>query len=676
MALRVGIDTGGTFTDLVAFDTATGALTTSKTGSRPHVPMEAFSEALAVAGITLEQVTALVHGTTIATNALIERKGARVAFLTTQGFEDMPFIQRINRRELYNLGWVKAAPLVPSRSACLGVSERILADGSIYLPLDEEHLRSLCRRIADEGYEAVAVCLLFAFLNPLHEERVEAILAEELPALPHSISHRVAPIWREYERASTAIADAYLKPLVARYVHDLDRGLRGHGLRAPWMIMKSNGGVMAAGAAAENPIQMALSGPAGGLIACQALCPLTGAGNALTLDMGGTSCDVGILVGAQQRHTTEYEIEFGLPAAIPIIDIKTIGAGGGSIAWVDAGGLLHVGPHSAGAHPGPACYALGGRQPTVTDANLFLGRLNPQYFLDGRMPLDVEKAHEALGMFAAPLGMEPLELAAAIIAIANDNMANATRMVGVERGHDPRDFALIAFGGAGPLHGVAIARQLGVPRVIIPIAPGNLSALGLLLADLRVDRLWTQAMRSDHADLSTLNARFSRMREQAMAELRDEGFTGEPSFEYALSLRYLGQNYEHEVPLPTLPLTHQSLDGLFASFHRIHTELYGYHMADAVVEIISGRVTATGSIPKPSLPRIAASATAAPDHQRPVYFRDAGWLETPIYRRGALGAGCVIEGPAVIEEAGSTTLLDPGCRLTVSENGLLLIDVG
>lgn len=675
MAIRVGIDTGGTFTDLVAFETTTGALITSKTGSQPSDPMGAFAEALAVAGIASEQVDALVHGTTIATNALIERKGARVAFLTTQGFEDLPFIQRINRRELYNLGWVKASPLVPSRFACLGVRERILADGSVHLPLDEEHLRSLCRRIAAEGYEAVAVCLLFAFLNPQHEERVDTLLAEELPDLPRAISHRVAPIWREYERASTAIADAYLKPLVARYVQELDRGLRRHGVGAPWMIMKSNGGVMAAAAAAENPIQLALSGPAGGLIACQALTPLTEMANTLTLDMGGTSCDVGILVNAQQRHTTEYEIEFGLPAAIPIIDIKTIGAGGGSVAWVDAGGLLHVGPHSAGASPGPACYSQGGQEPTVTDANLFLGRLNPHYFLDGRMPLDSEKSREALISLAGPLGMDPLELASAIIAIANDNMANATRMVGVERGHDPRDFALIAFGGAGPLHGVAIARQLGVPRVIVPIAPGNLSALGLLLADLRVDRLWTQALRSDQADVSILNDRFDRMREQATAELREEGFTGEPSFEYALSLRYLGQNYEHEVPLRRLPLVPEGLAGLFREFHTLHSQLYGYHMADAVIEIISGRVTAIGSIPKPMLPRLAPAVALAPDHRRAVYFRDGGWIETPIYRRDDLGAGSVIAGPAVIEESGSTTLLDPGCRLSVSDHGLLTIAI-
>jgi N-methylhydantoinase A len=675
MAVRVGIDTGGTFTDLVAFDTETGSITTSKAGSRRHAPMEAFTDALAVAGIGLEQVTALVHGTTIATNALIERRGARVAFLTTEGFEDMPFIQRINRRELYNLGWVKASPLVPSRFACRGVRERVLADGSVHRPLDEDHLRDLCREIAGGAYEAVAVCLLFAYLNPAHEERVEAILAEELPALPRSISHRVAPIWREYERASTAIADAYLKPLVARYVQDLNSSLRTCGLGAPWMVMKSNGGVMAAKAAAENPIQMALSGPAGGLIACQVLCPLAAVENALTLDMGGTSCDVGILISGRQRHTTEYEIEFGLPAAIPIIDIKTIGAGGGSIAWMDAGGFLHVGPQSAGAQPGPACYGQGGVQPTVTDANLFLGRLNPDYFLDGRMPLDVAKARESLGMLAGSLGMEPLELASAILAIADDNMANATRMVSIERGHDPRDFALIAFGGAGPLHGVAIARQLGVPRVVIPIAPGNVSALGLLLADLRVDRLWTQAMRSDRADLTTLNTRFTAMRERAATELHDEGFTGEPSFEYALSLRYLGQNYEHEILLEPEPLTPESLERDFARFHSIHTSLYGYHMPGAVLEIISGRVTATGRIPKPSLPLLAPSVSAAPDHRRPVYFRDAGWRDTAIYRRSALGAGCEIEGPAIIEEAGSTTLLEPGCSASVSEHGLLLIEV-
>jgi len=676
MPIRIGIDTGGTFTDLVAFDTETGRIVTSKAASRPGAPVEAFADALGVAGVPVEAIEALVHGTTIATNALIERKGARVAFLTTDGFEDMPFIQRINRRELYNLGWVKAAPLVPSRFACMGVRERVLADGAVHRPLDEEHLAGLCRQIRDDGYDAVAVCLLFAYLNPAHEERVEAILARELPALPRSISHRVAPIWREYERASTTIADAYLKPLVARYVRDLDGGLRGRGMRAPWMVMKSNGGVMDAAACAENPIQIALSGPAGGLIACQALGPLTGIANALTLDMGGTSCDVGILVGGQQRHTTEYEIEFGLPAAIPLIDIKTIGAGGGSIAWVDAGGFLQVGPHSAGASPGPVCYGQGGTEPTVTDANLCLGRLNPAYFLDGRMPLDAGKAREALALLGRRIGMEPLELASAIIEIANDNMANAVRMVGVERGHDPRDFALIAFGGAGPLHGVAIARKLGVPRVVVPPAPGNLSALGLLLADLRVDRLWTQAVRGDRADLTDLNDRFARMRERGETELCAEGFRGEPSFEYALSLRYLGQNYEHEVPLEPGPITKEALDAAFDGFHTMHTTLYGYHLEGAAIEIISGRVTAIGRIPTPRLPKLRPAAAAATDHRRPVYFRGAGWLDTAVYRRDTLGAGCEIVGPAIVEEAGSTALLGPGDRMTVSEHGVLLVEVG
>jgi N-methylhydantoinase A len=677
MPMRVGIDTGGTFTDLVAFDAETGVVTTSKAASRGADPIVAFREALAVAGAPWEAVETLVHGTTVATNALIERKGARVALLTTEGFEDLPFIQRINRRELYNLGWVKAAPLVDSRASCFGLRERILADGSVLRPLDETHVRRVCAAIADGGYEAVAVCLLFSYLNPEHEERVGDLLTECLPHLPRSLSHRVAPIWREYERASTAIADAYLMPLVSGYLSNLDLGLRAAGLRGPWMLMKSNGGVVAAEAAAANPIQLAMSGPAGGLIACRAFAELADAPDVFTLDMGGTSCDVGILVGGRQRHTSEYEIEFGLPAAIPLIDIKTIGAGGGSIAWVDGGGFLQVGPRSAGSSPGPACYGQGGGEPTVTDANLYLGRLNPEYFLDGRMPLSPALATGALQKLAAELGLDALELASSIVEIADDNMANATRMVGIERGHDPRGFALIAFGGAGPLHAASIAHKLSVPRVLIPPAPGNASALGLLLADLRIDRVRTQAMRSDQADPAVLGERLTEMRQQAEEELRREGYHGSPLIEYALSMRYLGQNYEHELLLSPPPFTPETLALLFSEFHALHEQLYGYRIPHAVIEVISARVTVVGPVRTPQLPVLPpAGPGLAPGSHRRVYFRTHGWLDTPIYRRVTLGAGAALEGPAVIEEPGSTTLVTPGARMTVLPHGLLSIELG
>lgn len=352
MALRVGIDAGGTFTDLVAHDTESGLITCCKVPSSPEQPMEAFVRSFDIAGVALSEVCQMIYGTTIATNALIERKGANVAFVTTAGFEDLPYIQRINRRELYNLGWVKSEPLVNSRMSCFGLNERVLSDGSVLRSLDLAKVESLCQQIQTRGYEAAAVCLLFSYLSPDHEKMVREVFARKLD-LPFSISHEVAPIWREYERASTTIADAYLKPLASRYISDLDNGLRQAGMNAPWSLMKSNGGIVAASASANNPIQLALSGPAGGMIASHAVAQSLKTNNVITLDMGGTSCDVGIIVDGKQKLTTAYEIEFGLPASIPLIDVRTIGAGGGSIAWVNAGGFLEVGPRSAGAYPDP-----------------------------------------------------------------------------------------------------------------------------------------------------------------------------------------------------------------------------------------------------------------------------------------------------------------------------------
>src|SRR3954449_2100955 len=527
MGLVIGIDTGGTFTDMVVFDPATGHVDSLKTSSTPSTPGQAIVNALDDGKVPAGEIETFTHGTTVGTNALIERTGCKVAFVTTKGFEDTPFIQRINRKVLYDLRWTKTEPLVASRRLCLGVDERLDADGAEVRPLDEQQVRELCRRIRESGAEAVALCLLFSYVRTDHEERVKEIVSEELADLPISISSEVAPIWREYERSSTTIADAYLRPLFRRYVASLDGALRTSGMTREWTLMKSNGGAMLSGAAADAPIQTVMSGPAGGMTATEHLARTLGEANVLTLDMGGTSADVGIIVEGRQRHTTEYEIEWGLPAAVPLIDIKSIGAGGGSVAWVDGGGFLRVGPRSAGAAPGPICYDRGGSEVTVTDANLVLGRLDPEYFLAGRMRLRPDLVEGPLEELAVRLGMSVLELAASIVEIANENMASAIKMVSLERGHDPRRFALLAFGGAGPLHAAAVARVLGIPKVIVPQYPGVFSALGLLLADIRVDKVWTQAFRSNDVDAPLVNRQFERITDRALAELRQEGFAGE-----------------------------------------------------------------------------------------------------------------------------------------------------
>lgn len=674
MAYRIGIDTGGTFTDLVVFDTDTGEIRSLKVPSTPERPLEAFVGALGATGLAVSDLAHLVHGTTVATNALIERHGARVAFITTGGFEDIPFIQRVNRRELYNLDWDKPEPLVRSRRDCFGVDERVDHHGTILRPLVESEVRGLCRQLREGGYEAVAVAFLFSYLNTRNEQLFREIWQSEAPEVPLSLSHEVAPIWREYERSSTVIADAFLKPLVRDYVRSLLEGLGSTGFTRPLTLMKSNGGVMLAEAAAEQPIHLAMSGPAGGMVACLHIAETMGVRDVLTIDMGGTSADVGIIVDGQQQYTTQCEIEWGLPAAIPLIDIKTIGAGGGSIAWVDQGGFLQVGPHSAGAVPGPVSYDRGGEAPTVTDANLVLGRLDPDYFLGGGLRLNKPRAEAALAALAARLGMQAQQLASAIIEIANENMANAIRMVSIERGHDPRRFHLIAFGGAGPLHGNDIARRLGVPRMVVPQHPGATSALGLLLADQRVDKVWTQNFRSDRVDVAEVQRSFQRITAAALSELTAQGYDGESVVRYAIAMRYLGQNYEQEVSVPYESIDARVLDGAFESFHELHRAVYGYDIRKTVIEMVNFTVTVHGATPKPGFGRALVAASGGA-RTRSVYFTGRGWLETRIIRRSELVPGHGVAGPAIIEEEGSTTLVEPGSILTRLDSDLILVEV-
>jgi N-methylhydantoinase A len=671
---RIGIDTGGTFTDLICFNIETGQVSSLKVASTPREPLRAFIGAIRESGVDPAHIDGLVHGTTVATNTLIQRNGAKVAFVTTAGFEDIPYIQRVNRRELYNLEWDKPQPLIRSRRHCFGVNERINGKGTVVKALKPKEVDALADQLLAGGFEAVAICLLFAYSNTSHELKLKQRLQKRLNGLPISVSHEVAPIWREYERSSTTIADAYLKPLIQRYVGSLQRGLDKEGIDLSWALMKSNGGIMQADAAAASPIHLATSGPAGGMVASQYMADLLGLKDVVTIDVGGTSADVGIIVDGQLHHTTEFEIEWGIPAAIPIIDLKTIGAGGGSIAWVNAGGFLQVGPQSAGADPGPVCYGQGGAEPTLTDANLLLGRLDPDYFLGGKMKLQTELARRRLAQMAAQLGMETLELAHAIVDIANENMANAIRMVSIERGHDPRRFALIAFGGAGPLHGAAIARKLDIPTVVIPPFPGAFSALGLLMADLRVDKIWTQAFRSDLVSISAVESQFRQIAEAALAELRRQGYQGEPQLRYTINMRYLGQNYETEIELPGLVSNQAQLEQAYEAFHRMHEATYGYRIPTAVIELVNFKVTAIGAIPTPRIREIDAAETA-PARERLVYFAGHGFIPCRLIHRSALPVGERLAGPLIVEEDGSTTLVEPGMSLTRTAHDILLLEV-
>src|SRR6516164_3795982 len=555
VTIRVGVDTGGTFTDLVAIDDITHETLVVKKPSTPSDPATAVFDALESLSRPLQHASALVLGTTLATNALLTRRGARVVYITTAGFEDIPHLQRADKKDPYNLQAVRPAPLV-ARADCLGVLERVDYLGRVVQPLTDAALDVLGDRVAarlrhgDGRPTAIAVSLLFAFAYPDHEKRLGDYLKSRFPEIPITLSHHVSPVWREYERGGTAIIDAYIKPLMDAFVEELSRGMERRGLRIPFAVMKSNGGQMLADAAADEPVQTVLSGLAGGVIAGKFFGARCGRSNAISFDMGGTSTDVGVVKDGHIGYRNQYDLEFYLPVATSVIDLITIGAGGGSIAWIDKGGLLKVGPQSAGADPGPVCYGRGGTEPTVTDANLVLGRLDAGFFLGGKMPLDAARAAAAIGRLGDRIGLSVEDTAQAIVEVANENMANAIRVLTIERGLDPREFSLVAFGGAGPLHAGEVAAALGISEIIVPPHPGLASAFGTLLADRRVDKRWTRLFRSTNADCAAIQFHLDDLEHTASGELFRQGFSGTPVVQRTVSMRYAGQNSELDVPVP------------------------------------------------------------------------------------------------------------------------------
>lgn len=681
MTVRIGIDTGGTFTDLIGVDEATNRLVVAKTPSTPKRPVDAIMQAIGLSGVPKEELDSLSIGTTVATNALLQRMGATVLFVTTEGFEDVPYIQRVNRKHHFSLEWRKPQPLLERRN-CIGVAERLDFHGTVLTPLTDDALRELARAVAERSADyadkniAIAVCFLFSYVNPVHEIRVRDFLAERFPGISVSLSHEVAPIWREYERGSTVIADSYVKPIMEGYIQDARDAFSANQMDVPWGLMKSNGGKTTARTAETEPIKLLLSGLAGGIIAGRYFGQLVGADNVVTLDMGGTSCDVGLIREGKISHSTNFEIEWGLPVATPTIDLTTIGAGGGSIAWVDKGGLLRVGPQSAGADPGPVCYDAGGAEVTVTDANLVLRRLSPDYFLGGTIMLNPVKAEDRIDELGQRLGLSRLETAQAVIDIANENMANAIRVLSIDRGLDPREYALVAFGGAGPLHACDIAAKMGVSTVIVPVYPGLTSAFGALIAEPKISEVWSKHFRSDAIDAATVGQHFDEMIKGAVAQLREEGFEGEPEIERSVSMRYWGQNYEQDVPMPQGLVTPELLSRTLEEFHRLHEQFYGYSIMGEVIELIRFNVTASGTARNVAMPSIASNGHAGdpePRQVRAVYFQEHGQSDTPVFRREHLPAGFTAAGPLIIEEVSSTTVVHPGQRLEVNGVGVMTI---
>ncbi len=681
MSLRIGIDTGGTFTDIVSFDEVTGALHATKTPSIPTDPSRAFAEGLQLildrAGAVADDISAVSHGTTVATNALLEDDTSGLGLLTTQGFRHVLEIARQSVPDGYGNSyfWVKPDRVVPLHLV-REVPERLDADGQVVRPLDEATVVEQVRYLRDSGVRAIGVCLLHSYLNPDHEERVADIIAEVYPEASVSISSQVLREYREYERSVTTLVDAFVKDKVVHYIDSIQAQLDGIRDGAPpaFYVMKSNGGVISAAAVGDQPITTVLSGPAAGALGAAELTSRAGFEQVLALDGGGTSTDVTVVQGSVPALTTEGTVGRH-PTKVPMIDIVTVGTGGGSIAWISPEGGLKVGPRSAGADPGPLCYAKGGTEPTVTDAHLVLGRIPPG-LIGGRVPLSVDAARDGIERLAADLGLSTEECAAGVLEIAAWNQANAIRQVTVRRGLDVRDFALCAFGGSGPLQACRLVDVLSLEAAVIPRDPGNISAYGLLVVDLRHDEVQTLVGRHTELSVERLAEAYATLEERATKAIVDQGFAAdEQRVGRWADLRYEGQAFEVQAPVPGGPIADAGfVAAVLAAFHDEHERLYGYCYRDrtgAVIEWVNLRVAALGPITRPEPKEIAAGKGASSSRVRPVYFDE--WVDTPIYDRETLGAGDTLRGPAIIEEFGSTTPILPGFTMTVDDLGNLVV---
>jgi len=685
----VGIDIGGTFTDVVVAERGARDLRIAKKLTTPSDPAlavrEALLEALASANAAAGDLDRAVHATTLATNVILEGKGARVGYVTTQGFADTLSMSDVRRREpdRYDLFFENPEPPVPRRRIA-EVRERVGAGGKLVTPLDEEQACAEIARVLRDGpgegdeTEAVAVCFLHSYANPAHERRAGEIVRELLPGAYVVLSSDVCPQYREFPRASTAVMSAYVGPVVASYIERLEAELREMGLVGAFQIMQSNGGVMTARAAVARPINSVESGPAAGVIAAAYFGRLFGMENIVSFDMGGTTAKAGLVRGGQPAVTNDFYVggaashrsaASGYPVKIPVIDLAEVGAGGGSIARVDPGGALQVGPESAGADPGPACYGFGGDRPTVTDANLALGYLNPDYFLGGAMRIHPDRSREAIEVHVAkPLGLSLTEAAAGIYDVVNANMASAVRMVTVQRGIDPRDFSIIAFGGAGPAHVARLAEEFGTPSVIVPVTPGTASAFGLLVSDMSADYARTKVLDPAADDMSEIDAIFAELEAEGVERMRDDGVPPDAiHVERQIDARFRFQSHELSVPAPPGPLSAESTTAVDA-FRARYEELYGIRL-DNPVEFVTYRVKIVGEVPKAELAasdRADGVASNALKGSRPAFFREAAdFIDTPVYDRERLRPGAEIGGPAIIEEPDSTIVVPPPFRAAV-----------
>jgi N-methylhydantoinase A len=666
---RVAVDVGGTFTDFVIQDTHTGTARTNKVLSTTEDQARGVLSGLREEVEDFGDIASVVHGNTVGLNALLERRGTRVLFVTTERFRDVLRMGRGDRRDIFALHYRKPRPLVPLTDVET-VHERMHVDGSVRVALDEDGLEPIAARIEREGITSVAVCLLHAYRNPAHELRIRELLLERLPDLWISLSHEIAPEWREYERSSTTALNAYIAPRVDRYLRSLTARLRDDGFGSELHIMQSSGGVTTADVARRRPVQALLSGPVGGTVGGVRLAQELDRPNLMCIDMGGTSFDASLVIDGAPSLSTEAMLE-GLPLLLPFVDINTIGAGGGSVAWIEAGGL-RVGPHSAGSEPGPACYGLGGTEPTVTDANAVLGRIDPAYFLDGGMVLDVEAASRAIDRVAQPLGMSTTDAAEGILAIINAKMADALRTMTVRQGIDPRSFSLVAFGGAGPMHAAALAEELGIPEVVVPWACGAFSAWGMLHTEMRRDLVRSHYRPPTAIDGPELERAFAELRAEGDALLERDGIPP-PKRRFArhVDMRYTGQEYTITVSAPD---DVSEVQPLIAQFHRDYKVRYGHSTPGAPVDTVAVRLTGSGvnDWPMAEGGTDGRPATGPADATRSVVF-DGVAREAAVVHRDRIDGDTELAGPAIVEEATATSVVPPGWTVSLGPASALLM---
>ena len=671
MSRSLAVDIGGTFTDLVLFDPETRELRVAKSSSSPDALADGVLACLASAGVELATVEFFVHGTTVGLNAILEGKGVPTGMVTTRGFRDVYAIGRMDKPDMYSYVYEKPRPLAP-RDLVFEVDERIDAFGEVLAPLDAADVEAMAEALKERGVRSVAVCTLHAYANPAHELEIKRILERRLHGVSISLSHEVSGEWREYERTSTVVMNAYLQPLITAYLEDLERQLVRRGYGRSLYVMQCNGGIMNTAVARSRSIQTLLSGPAGGAIGASQVARRLGDANMISLDMGGTSCDVSLVIDGEVGLTTDTEIN-RLPVLVPMLQVNAIGAGGGSLARVEYGGSLSVGPQSAGARPGPACYGRGGREPTVTDANLVLGRISADAFADLGLQVQPELAADAVTRgVARPLGMSLEEAADGIVRLVTNHMANAVREITIGRGLSPKDFSLLAFGGAGPMHAVGIAREIGVSKVVVPPAPGTFSAWGMLFADFRQDLVRTVVLAADAGSLREIETLFAELEADGRdLLLRQDVLEDSHQFVRQLDLRYRGQ--EHTLTLPVPPEVDSS--AVKEMFDQAHRRVYGYDLGEPI-EIVNLRLAARGATAQPELKPIEAAEPGSrptPYRRSTVYFEGA-FCATPHYDRAGLRAGHALSGPAIVTEASSTTVVPPGARLTIDPHGFMIVD--